>query len=186
MAGGNVALNLLPETVAPRMKLLESGLTGDRRLIIHQDLGHLMAQIDSVPGIAGVRLWEIPYKADLYAEEMLEASERDPLIAFWYRSAWAILDAPIDMSRELSLGRWRHLHGEFSDDSEGDSEGARTLYLAQRAPEFEIDKLKTDVDLQQAYGVRRDLGMDQQQYEMQLAQAQEDHARWKAYCYLLD
>ncbi len=166
-------LNLLPETVAPRMKLLESGLTGDRRLIIHQDLGQLMAQIDSVPGIAGVRLWEIPYKADLYAEEMLEASERDPLIAFWYRSAWAILDAPIDMSRELSLGRWRHLHGEFSDDSEGDSEGARTLYLAQRAPEFEIDKLKTDVDLQQAYGVRRDLGMDQQQYEMQLAQAQE-------------
>ena len=77
------------------------------------------------------------------------------------------------MSRELSLGRWRHLHGQFSDTEDGDRRGARTLYLAQRAPEFEINKLSTDVDLQQAYGVRRDLGMDQQQYEMQISQAQQ-------------
>lgn len=166
-------LNLLPESVAARMAFLQAGLTGQRRLIIHHDLDQLITTIDTLSGIAGVRLWDVPLKADLYEEEMLEASERDPLLAFWYRSTWAILEAPIDMSRELALGRWRHLHGQFSNEDDGDEKGARTLYLAQRAPEFEIDKLSTDVDLQQAYGVRRDLGMDQQQYEMQLAQAQQ-------------
>lgn len=166
-------LNLQPEAIAARMRFLESGLTGDRRLIIHQDLEGLTERIDAVPGIAGVAMWDVPLKADIYHQDMLEASERDPALAFWYRATWAILDAPIDMARELSLGRWRHLHGQFSDEEDGDLQGARTLYLAQRAPEFEIDKLSTDVDLQQAYGVRRDLGMDQQQYESQLAQAQQ-------------
>ena len=166
-------LNYQPEVVSARMAFLESGLTGDRRLIIHRNLDDLSDQIDAVPGIAGVAIWDVPIKADLYHQKMLEASERDPMLAFWYRATWAILDAPIDMARELSLGRWRHLHGQFSDEENGDFQGARTLYLAQRAPEFEIDKLSTDVDLQQAYGVRRDLGMDQQQYENQLAQAQQ-------------
>ena len=166
-------LNLQPEAISARMRFLESGLTGDRRLIIHQDLEGLTERIDAVPGIAGVAMWDVPLKADIYHQDMLEASERDPALAFWYRATWAILDAPIDMARELSLGRWRHLHGQFSDEEDGDLQGARTLYLAQRAPEFEIDKLSTDVDLQQAYGVRRDLGMDQQQYESQLAQAQQ-------------
>ena len=166
-------LNLQPEAVSARMRFLEAGLTGQRRLVVYQDLDTEMKKIDAVPGIAGARLWDVPLKADLYHEEMLEASERDPIVAFWYRSKWAILDAPIDMSRELSLGRWRHLHGQFSDTEDGDLRGARTLYLAQRAPEFEINKLSTDVDLQQAYGVRRDLGMDQQQYEMQISQAQQ-------------
>ena len=166
-------LNLLPESVAARMAVLEAGLTGQRRMIIHQDLDGLLTTIDTLPGIAGVRLWDVPLKADLYEDEIREASERDPILAFWYRSTWAILEAPIDMSRELALGRWRHLHGEFSDEGDGDRKGARTLYLAQRAPEFEIDKLRTDVDLQQAYGVRRDLGMDQQQYEDQLSMAQQ-------------
>ena len=166
-------LNVQPEVAAARMSFLESGLTGDRRLIIHQDLEDLSERIDAVPGVAGVAMWDVPLKADIYHQEVLEAAERDPRLAFWYRVTWAILDAPIDMARELSLGRWRHLHGQFSDEENGDLQGARTLYLAQRAPEFEINKLATDVDLQQAYGVRRDLGMDQQQYESQLIQAQQ-------------
>ena len=166
-------LNVMPETVSGRMQFLEAALTGDRRMIVYQEIDTLAAEIDEVSGIAGVRIWEIPYLADLYEKEMLEVCERDPLLNFWYRSAWAILDAPIDMSRDLSLGRWNHLRGQFTDNEETDSQGARTLYLAQRAPEFEIDKLKIDVDLQQAYGVRRDLGMDQQTYEAQLAQAQQ-------------
>ena len=58
-------------------------------------------------------------------------------------------------------------------DDEEDAEGARVLYLRQRAPEFEIEDLGIDVNLQKAYGVRRELGMDQKQYEMQLRYAQD-------------
>lgn len=166
-------LNVMPEAISSRMKLLESGLTGQRRMETYLDVDQLAETIDQVPGIAGVRMWDIPLLAEIYEEEMVEACDRDPLIAFWYRSAWAILDAPIDMSRQLSLGRWRHLHGQFDNDEIEDVQGARTLYLSQRAPEFEIAALNIDVDLQQAYGVRRDLGMDQQTFDLQIARAQE-------------
>lgn len=165
-------LNVMPEAMSERMKRLESGLTGQRRMQTYEDVDALAAQIDEVPGIAGVRLWDIPFLAEIYDEEMLRAAERDPLIAFWYVSKWAILEAPIEMARQLALGRWRHLHGQFDDDEEEDTEGARTLYLAQRAPEFEIEDLNIDVDLQRAYGVRRDLGVDQETFERQIAQAQ--------------
>ena len=38
--------------------------------------------------------------------------------------------------------------------------GARTHYLTQRAPEFEIDDLRIDVELQKSYGIRRELRSD--------------------------
>lgn len=165
-------LNLVPEAVSARMRLLESGLTGERRMTIFVDVDELAQRIDGIPGIAGVRFWDIPLLAEIFEEEMLKASERDPLIAFWYRSSWGILDAPISMAQQLSLGRWRHLHGQFDNDDEENIKGARTLYLSQRAPEYEIEDLNIDVDLQQAYGVRRDLGVDQETFVNQIAQAQ--------------
>ena len=59
-----------------------------------------MKKIDAVPGIAGARLWDVPLKADLYHEEMLEASERDPIVAFIAQNGRSSMH-PL-MSRELS------------------------------------------------------------------------------------
>ncbi len=169
----NVALlNVLPEAISPRMKDLQSGLTGERRMNVFVDADQLAEQIDAVPGIAGVRLWNVPLLAEVYQREMERATERDPMIAFWYLSRWAILEAPIGISENLALARWRHLHGQFDNDEEEDTKGARVLYLAQRAPEFEIEDLRIDVDLQQAYGVRRELGIDSEIYDRQLQQTQ--------------
>jgi hypothetical protein len=53
-------LNVSPEAISGRMKNLESGLTGSRRLMIYADVDSLAEQIDAVPGVAGVRLWNIP------------------------------------------------------------------------------------------------------------------------------
>jgi tetratricopeptide (TPR) repeat protein len=165
-------LNIMPEGVSARMQLLESGLTGARRMVLFTDVDALANRLDQVAGIAEVRFWEMPLLAEIYEEELKKASERDPLIAFWYLSRWAILDAPIGMSQQLALGRWRHLHGQFDDHDEENFQGARTLYLAQRPPEFEIKDLNIDVDLQQAYGVRRDLGVDTETFNRQVAQVQ--------------
>ena len=88
---------------------------------------------------------------------------------FWYLARYSMLETE---NSSLSLARWRHLHGQFNDDEEEDTSGARTLYLAQRAPEFEIEDLLIDVDLQNAYNVRRDLGTTPEEYEMQLRQMQ--------------
>lgn len=127
-------LNVMPEAISPRMRLLESGLTGERRMKTYVDVDSMAKQIDQVPGIAGVRFWDMPLLAEIYEEEMLRASDRDPLIAFWYLSSWAILDAPIDMAQQLALGRWRHLQGQFDDDEEENTKGARTIYLCKGLP----------------------------------------------------
>ena len=165
-------LNVLPEAISPRMKHLESGLTGNRRMKVYVDIDELAERIDAIPGVAGVRLWDVPLLAEVYQRDMQRATERDPLIAFWYFSRWAILEAPIEMSQQLALARWRHLHGQFDDDDDENTKGARVLYLGQRAPEFEIEDLRIDVDLQQAYGVRRELGIDPEVYDRQLQQTQ--------------
>jgi hypothetical protein len=166
-------LNVLPEALAPRMRLLESGLTGEQRMSVFVEVDRLAEQVDALPGVAGVRLWNVPLLAEAYQQDMDKAAKRDPLIAFWHFSRWAILEAPIEMSQNLALARWRHLHGQFDNDEEENTQGARVLYLGQRAPEFEIEDLRIDVDLQQAYGVRRELGMSPETYDRQLQQTQQ-------------
>lgn len=162
-------LNLVPEAISPRMQLLESGLTGNRRMTLFVDVETLQEEIDEVAGIAGVRMWSIPLLAERYEEEMVAAQERDPLLLIWYITRYSMLNSE---KSQLALGRWRHLHGQWVDDEEEDADGARTLYLAQRAPEFEIEDLTIDVDLQRAYNVRRDLGTSPEEYDMQIRQTQ--------------
>lgn len=164
-------LNVVPEALSDRMKLLQSGLAGDRRMVTHVDVDEVAKRIDAVKGIAGVRLWDVPILADFYIQDMQLAAERDPLFSFWYNSRWAILESPIDNARQLALGRWRHLHGDFDNDAD-ENPGARVLYLSQRSPEFEIEDLRIDVDLQKAYGIRRGLGVDPTVYDRQVQQVQ--------------
>jgi tetratricopeptide (TPR) repeat protein len=165
-------LHVGAEAISPRMKLLQSGLTGDRRMVTFVDADELEKKIDAVRGIAGVRLWRKALMADRYAEDLKRAAERDPVFQFWYLSRWAILEAPIPSAELLAKARWKHLHGQFDNDEVENEKGARVLYLAQRAPEFEIADLSIDVDLQKAYGVRRELGISQEVYQRQLQQAQ--------------
>ncbi len=165
-------LNLIPEAISPRMSQLQSGLAGDRRMVTYTDADALAKRLDAIPGIAGVRLWDVPLLAEYYHQGLETAAQRDPLFNFWYFSRWAILEAQINMSRQLALGRWRHLHGDFDKNVEDDSSGARVLYLGQRAPEFEIEDLRIDVELQKAYGIRRELGTASEVYDRQVQQIQ--------------
>ena len=166
-------LNVLPVTLSPRMRQLQSGLTGNRRMRLYVDAAEQSEQWDAVPGIAGVRLWNVPLLAEVYRAELQSAAERDPRIAFWYRSRWAMLEADFPSARQLARGRWEHLHGRFADDEIESEKGARTYYLTQRAPEFEIDDLRIDVELQKSYGIRRELRSEPEVYDRQVRQVQE-------------
>ncbi len=172
-------LNVIPEALASRMKHLESGLTGDRRVTVYVDVDGLARRIDAVPGIAGVRLWDMPLLAEQYKVAMDDAAERDPVIKSWYLFRWAIMDAPVITSQSLSRGRWRHLLGQFDTNEDESVEGARTLYLTQRKPEFEIAKLNIDVNLQKTYGIRRELGSNTADYQRQIYYVQDIMRRGK-------
>ena len=166
-------LNVLPVALSGRMSRLESGLTGDRRMRVHLDSAEQTQQWDAISGIAGVRLWRIPVLAEIYRAELQRVAERDPRIGFWYQSRWAMIEGEFPSAKQLARGRWEHLHGRFTDDEIEDKEGARTYYLTQRAPEFEIDDLRIDVDLQKSYGIRRELRSEPAVYDRQVQQVQE-------------
>ncbi len=169
----NVALlNTMPVGISVRMKHLQSKLTGDARMRIFMDADNTAEIFDNVGGIAGVQIWEVPMLSEVYHASIEQAAQRDPLLGFWYFSRWAIMDGDVESSRSFSLARWRHLHGQLDTDEDSNIQGARSLYLNQRRPEFEIADLRTDVDLQKAYGIRRELGMDPAIYDRQVQQAQ--------------
>lgn len=165
-------LNVRIENLSSRMRMLESGLTGDRRMTLWVDADSWAERFDAVSGVAGVRIWEIPTLAEAYADAMEMFAERDPMFGFWYRSRFALLDANVSANNNLAQGRWRHLIGQFVDDDLDDELGARTHYLQQRAPEFEIDDLRINVDLQVQYGLRRELRVTPEQYDQQLREMQ--------------
>lgn len=165
-------LNLIPECISPRMSRLQNGLTGDRRMNVYVDADALAKQFDDVTGIGAVRMWKAPLLSEVFKSVCDQFSERDPIFGFWYFNRWAMLDADIELAKSLEHGRWLHLVGQFSDSDEDNVTGARSLYLSQRAPEFEIEDLRIDVDLQKAYGIRRDLGVDSATYDKQIAQIQ--------------
>ncbi|MCC9657803.1 hypothetical protein [Rhodopirellula halodulae] len=165
-------LNTRMEAMSPRMKKLQSGLTGDRRMTLYMDVDKVAKRWDDVSGIAGVRVWTMPLLADIYQAEARRMVDRDPLFSFWFLSRWAVLEGEDEMAKNLTSGRWQHLTGRFADDEIEGIKGARTRYLEQRAPEFEIEDLRINVDLQKRYGLRRGLGIESQQYDQQLQQIQ--------------
>lgn len=166
-------LNVAPVGLSPRMQQLQSGLTGQRRMNVYVDASEQTRLWDAASGISGVRLWDVPLLAEIYRAELLQAVQRDPRIAFWYHSRWAMMDAGFASAKQLARGRWEHLHGHFNDNEIENEKGARTYYLNQRPPEFEIDDLRIDVDLQKAYGIRRELRADPGVYDRQVQQIQE-------------
>ena len=82
------------------------------------------------------------------------------------------MDSGTGAGSELTSGRWDHLIGNFADSEDQMEVGARTKYLKQRNPEYEIADLQIDVELQEAYGIRRELGVSAEMYELQVGQLQ--------------
>ena len=48
------------------------------------------------------------------------AAGRDPLLTFWSRASWSIIEDMTDNAKLLALARWRHLHGQFDKNDEED------------------------------------------------------------------
>jgi hypothetical protein len=154
-----------PEIVSDRFQVLQKSLTGDRRMVAAIDLEKMVSEIDQISGISLVRLWDMPLRAEQYEAAMERAADRDSQVALFHRGQWLMLDPSIPASRMLSMGRWQQLSGTFDDDPAQSIKGSRSYFLEQRQPEFEIADLRTDVELQQKYDVRRQLGMKNEEHD---------------------
>jgi tetratricopeptide (TPR) repeat protein len=111
-------------------------------------------------------------KARAYRAAIDAAARQDPLLNFYLNAPWFILEGEGEQSQELAIGRWRHLQGRFDSEDDDAILGAKKLYLNQRQPEFEIADLRGNVELQMRYGIRRELRVTPEQYDMQIQQIQ--------------
>ena len=165
-------LMLQPEGMSVRAQRLQQSLTGGLRMVVYDDPVELAAQFAAVSGIARCEIWNVPLLARVYQTAIAQASDQDPMLSFYVNAPWTILEADMEQAKRLALGRWRHLQGEFESDEDEDLQGAKKLYLSQRQPEFEIAELRTDVELQMQYGIRRELGVSSEIYDRQIQQVQ--------------
>lgn len=168
MAQQTVALlDAPPEALSQRMARLESGFTGETRMVLGYDVDASGKAFEAIPGIAAAKLWSIPMEARIYQAAMAELAEQDLNLAAWQASEWGMLTRGFPLAR----ARWEHLVGNF--DREGQEEGARVMYMQMRHPEFDIDDLEFNVDLQKSYGIRRELGQSNEEFSFQVRRIQD-------------
>jgi len=159
-------LDAPPESMSRRMRHLQAGLAGEQRLVLGYDVDAAAAALGKIPGIEEVRLWPLATESRLYEMVLTDLARTDQQILLWQAYQWGMLRG----TYPLAIARWEHLCGNFS--REGQDDGARIMYMAMRHPEFEIDDLRTNIDLQRSYGVRRELRMTEEQFDMQIQQVQ--------------
>lgn len=159
-------LDAPPESMSQRMAELETGFTGETRMVLGYDVDASGKAFKAIPGIVAARLWPVAIEAQIYQAAIAEAARNDRRIAAWEASQWGMLTPGFPLAR----ARWEHLKGNF--DREGQEEGARLLYMRMRHPEFDIDDLEFNVDLQQSYGIRRKPGQSNEEFRFQVQHIQ--------------
>ena len=163
-------LDAEPEGLSYRMAQLERGLTGENRLRVAIDLDAAAAKYLTVQGVAKVQLWPLAIQAAVYQDLLAEVVRVNQEIAAWESIQWLMLDDRVADKFPLALARWDHLLGNLGRVDQ--KPGARAAYGDMRFPESEISRLRTDVQLQQKYNVRRSLGDTQELYDAKILQVQ--------------
>jgi hypothetical protein len=158
-----VLIDAEPNYLSQRMKLLEDVLSGPHRLALTVSPTAMARKLKTLPGIAEVHLWSVPYKTHLFQRKLEEHPQ-----ALAERQREEILFAGFT---PLSEGRLQHLFGKF-EASERQS-GARQSYLACRLSDLYIDDLENSPEAQRALGVAAGLPQDRQARQAVLRRLEE-------------
>jgi hypothetical protein len=167
-----------PAAMSGRMARLQEALTGSDRMVVAVDADALGERLAACRGVTESQLWVVPFQAIAYAEAIAESRRRNPL----YRDAAILRQGIIRGSSPMAKARWAHLTGRHDAPETERPPAARVSYLGLRRSEAEIDRLPIEVELQDAIGLRRQLGQDDAEWEarIQIAQQQLRSAKMAA------
>jgi len=108
-----------PSSLSKRMRLVQSQLAGERRMVLTVDPSALGERLKVIPQVKGVQLWTLPFET-LARQAELDQPTREAL----QRELLGVIANPV-----LWKARALHLHGNVSG-----KEGASFLYLQSRPP----------------------------------------------------
>ena len=154
--GVAVLLEASPAYLAKRMKLVESHLTGDERLVLTTDASGQAEQFRACRHVAEVRLWAMPYQT------LVQEGQSGPARVQWQR----LRQIPFKALPGLWKGREYHMKGIFTGE-----QSAATYYQLARPPERFLDSDEVDPQIRPALARAK---MDAS-YWLGLIAAQEGH-----------
>lgn len=121
-----------PGYLSKRMKLVESRLTGDRRIVLTTQPASAADALRKCPGVHEVQLWRLPFQRLRYqASPDVTASARREMLAF---HAEAVPKKFQGVVVELARGRTLHLAGKFAAEA-GEASANRSYQRARVADE---------------------------------------------------
>lgn len=150
-----------PDALSRRMQLLQGALPAEQHLILSVRPSLLEPKLRKCAGVGQVALWRVPFEAVLYRQFGRGfAASQDPDVA----KALMIEGYTFNPGHPLSRGRNLHLQGRF--ETKDQEQGARTLYLASRQPDQNINRFEDSEIVRQAAGIQQHLPTDQAQQKL--------------------
>jgi len=116
-----------PQYLCKRMKLIESQLTGQRRVVMSASPEAIAKRVTAISGVQSARLWTRPYEVIRYKQSLDSKGREAAKLEMLITSA----------ATPLSKGRVRHFKGVYTGD-----DGAKKHYLLARAARVDIDNLR--------------------------------------------
>ncbi len=155
-----------PVAGSARMKLLQSALLSDERMVTYCDFDALQQRLNQVVEDAPVRLWDLALMSQVQAASVRERLRNlsEFTNSYMVRHGVWLLDNP------AANGRLNHLFGNFENTL--DRQGALSMYMDTRTDDETISKLAYDPDVQKALGMPRLPNEELKNYQMRLQHAQ--------------
>ena len=130
--------------LSQRMKLIESALSGEEKMILTTTPSALRRQLTSSGVVKDATLWTLPY----FQWQFQQLMSRDPkFVNQQFLDRRLFLDGSV-----LARARRQHFRGELSGDDQ--NKGAKALYLQCRIPNQRINQIETSA------ATRKSLGME--------------------------
>lgn len=159
-------VDLPPAAASARMKMLETALLQDERMVLFHDLEQIRAKFNELAPEAKVRLWELPLFAQVQADSVRKRLQSITDFTLAYMAAHGVWTTP----NPAALGRLAHLLGKFENTLE--EKGALSMYMDTRIDEQSIARLEYDPSVQQELGIMRNANQSMEEFQMYVRQMQ--------------
>lgn len=148
----HVLIDAEPQSLTLRMKMLESALIGDKRVVLSCRPSEEEQDVRKCKHISGVSIWRISLEAVLYqmAQAMMRQQNRT-LQAAHHKETYMFFPP-----NGLAEARHLQFEGQFDAEVEEGKSGACQVFAQLRMPNSTIESLETSTAARQLLGMRDD------------------------------
>ena len=152
LQGIQVLIDAEPEALTLRMKMLESALIGDNRVVLTCRPSEEEKTIPKFKYISGVSIWRISLEAVFYQIALSIQRQQNPALRTAQLKETYMFFPP------YGLAEARHLQfeGQFYAQKEQDKKGACQVYAQLRTPYSTLESLENSTEARQMLGMREE------------------------------